>query len=124
MTKLKEIHKGTYTIEQLNCWGHMIQAGTYSSMNSPPELPYFKTKKKENSKPAAAADSTAATADSNAATAGGSGGISPSKRVNLRGECMKQLETWHTLLEKGGIDRQQFEEVQHSILKDIKDNFI
>ena len=46
VTKLKELHQDTYTIEQLTCWGHMIQLGKYLSMDCPPDLSYyFKNKK-------------------------------------------------------------------------------
>ena len=53
-----------------------------------------------------------------------SGGISPSKRVNLRTESIKQLLEWHSLLEKGGINKEQYDEMQQAILKDIKDNLV
>ena len=48
--------------------------------------------------------------------------ISPSKRVNLHTESIGQLVEWHSLLEKGGISREVYEDMQQAILKDIKDN--
>ena len=46
--------------------------------------------------------------------------VSPSKKVNLRSESIKQLVDWHSLLEKGGISKEQYDEVQQVILKEIK----
>ena len=48
-----------------------------------------------------------------------SAGISPSKRVTLHTECMKELEMWHSLLEKGGISKEQYADLQQTILKDF-----
>ena len=46
--------------------------------------------------------------------------ISPAKRVALRTQCIEQLERWHQLLEKGGINKEQYDELQDSILSEIK----
>jgi len=43
-----------------------------------------------------------------------------SQRITLRTECMKQLEIWHSLLEKGCITKEIYADVQHTILEDIK----
>ena len=43
-----------------------------------------------------------------------------SERITLRTECMKQLEIWHSLLEKGCITKEIYADVQHTILEDIK----
>ena len=51
-------------------------------------------------------------------------GISPSKRVNLRTESIKQLVGWHSLLEKGGIFQEVYEDMQQAILKDVKNNTV
>ena len=49
--------------------------------------------------------------------------ISPSKRVSLRTESIKQLELWHSLLENGGITKDQYKNLKCTILEDIKGNF-
>ena len=47
-------------------------------------------------------------------------GISPGKRINLRSECMQQLDKWHQLLEKGAITELEYKETQELILKEMK----
>ena len=46
--------------------------------------------------------------------------VSPGKRVNLRGQCVQQLLQLHELLEKGGINKQQYDEMQSTIMGDVK----
>ena len=43
------------------------------------------------------------------------------KRVNLRSESIRH---WHALLEKGGISKEQYDDIQCAILKDMKDNMV
>ena len=49
-----------------------------------------------------------------------SSGLSPSKRLNMRSECITQLDKWFNLKERGEITAEQYKEVQDSILSDIK----
>ena len=76
----------------------------HTSYDDPPEYPYFKGKiwdpKGENSV------STSAT-------------ISPGKRVNLRSECMDQLDKSLSLLRKGCITQEQYDNLRDKILKDM-----
>jgi len=51
-------------------------------------------------------------------------GISPSRRINLRTESIKQLVEWHSLLEKGRISKEVYDDMQQAILKDIKENIV
>ena len=46
--------------------------------------------------------------------------MSPGKRINLRSECMDQLNKWHGLLEKGAISQTQYDEFK-KIIGDIAD---
>ena len=46
--------------------------------------------------------------------------LSPGKRISYRSECIDQLDKWHALLEKGAISNTQFQELQQTILGDIK----
>ena len=109
--KLQEKHASLYTVEQLNCWAHMFHTKKHSSLDSPPNLPYFKAAKDKKSTAVAAHD----THSSHSLPSG----ISPSKRVNLRTECIKQLELWYSLLEKGGITQEQYDDFQGIILNDM-----
>ena len=43
--------------------------------------------------------------------------VSLGKRINMRSECIDQLEKWHRLMECGSISN---EELQETTLKDIK----
>ncbi len=40
--------------------------------------------------------------------------------MNLRGQCVQQLLQLHELLEKGGINKQQYDEMQSTIMGDVK----
>ena len=46
--------------------------------------------------------------------------VSPGKRVNLRGQCVQQLLQLHELLEKGGINKGQYDEMQSTIMDELK----
>ena len=45
--------------------------------------------------------------------------VSPGKKVQLQGQLVDQLQKWHDLLEKGGINQTQYEEIQSNIMTDI-----
>jgi len=118
---LREIHGSTYCTEKLSAWAHLIQMKKHSSYESPPNLPYFKlpkTKKKTKGSETTADEEPAEDQQTSTCTT-----ISPSKRVGLRSECIKQLDQWHTLLEKGGITKDQYDELQKTIFDDIRTNF-
>ena len=90
-----------YTPEQIRAWAHMIHLKKHASYDTPPDKPFFRTKRPNS-------DSVTAI------------GFSPSKRINLRSQCIEQLDKWHSLMEKGAISSQQYEELQATILSDIK----
>ena len=98
--ELEKKHEDSYTPEQLRAWRHMIQLRKHDSYEVPPSKPFFKTKK--------------------AATTPPSVTLSPGKRISYRKECINQLDKWHSLLEKGVISKTQFDEIQGTILNDIK----
>lgn len=55
-------------------------------------------------------------------TASATVNVSPGKRVNLRGQCVHQLLQLHELLEKGGINKEQYmyNEMQSTIMGEVK----
>ena len=114
--QLREKHGNLYTTEQLNCWAHMYQTKKHGSLDDPPDLPYFKAATKAKKSVHASSASDPSVPSTSAPTAF----VSPSKRVQLRTECIKQLELWHSLLEKGGISKEQYEDIQLTILDDMK----
>lgn len=46
--------------------------------------------------------------------------LSPAKRVNLRTQYLEQLKGWQDLMQKGGISKEQYEELQADILSEVK----
>ena len=99
VTKLKEKHGEKYTPVQLSCWAHMIHTHKHESMEQPPNKSFFGKKK-----PSDAASSC----------------VSPGKRISLRSECINQLDKWHQLKERGVISNEEYEDLQKTILVDIK----
>lgn len=105
--KLEGIH-GTdlYTPEQLRAWAHMLQMRKHSSYDSPPKKPFFKS---------------ASTCKSDQASTVTCGSSSPGKKFKYRSECIDQLDKWHSLMERGAISHEQFQEMQQTILSDMKE---
>ena len=106
--ELKEKHAASYSIEKLNAWAHLLHMGKHDSYETPPNLPYFGKgrdgmKDKWKSQKAQPVEISS----------------SPSKRLGLRGECIEQLSKWHTLLEKGAISVQQYDELKETIMGDL-----
>ena len=96
----------------------MINSGKYSSYDTPPDLPFFK-------KPPKKGKETEQTSHSNVNEENGSSksasvAASPTKRLNLRMQCIDQLSKWHVLLESGAITEAQYDDLKATILEDIK----
>ena len=91
-------------MEQFRVWAHMIHMKKHSSYVDPPDKHFFR-------KHIAMKNKTSTLAE-----------LSPVKRINLRTECINQLDKWHThmLLEKGAISSEQYTQLQETILGDIK----
>ena len=111
--KLKEKHGDGFSVEKLNCWAHMLNVGKHSSYDEPPDFPFFK-QPKQKVKDTSSSASVQPTSSTVSAT------NSPTKRVGLRAQCIDQLSKWHALLNAGGIDQAQYDELKESILGDIK----
>ena len=94
------MHEMEYTDEQLRSWAHLIQMKKHSSFEEAPNKPFWRQNKKVKT-PAFAA-------------------VSPGKRINLRGQCVDQLQKWHDLLESGAINKDQYDEFKSTVLEDIK----
>ena len=97
VSKLKEKHGEKYTPVQLNCWAHMINTHKHESLDSPPKKSFFGKKR--------SADAP---------------GVSPGKRITLRSECIDQLDKWHNLKERRVISKEEYDNLQKTILTDIK----
>ena len=46
--------------------------------------------------------------------------ISPGKRINLRGQCVEQFFCLHQLMEKRGISKAEYDEMQESIMAEVR----
>ena len=99
LEELKEKQGTKFTPEQLQTWAHMIHMKKHDSYEYPPDKPFFGKQRKPT---------TAAA-------------LSPGRRINMRSECIDQLEKWHKLMECGAISNEQYAELKDTILKDIKD---
>lgn len=119
--ELKDKHGSKYSTEQLNAWAHMISVGKHCSFEDPPNLPYFvgkaRSRKDDTADPQHALSMSTDKPSSIAVS------LSPGKRVSLRTECIDQLSKWHQLLEKGGIDKEQYDSLQKAIIGDIFKGF-
>lgn len=92
-------HQDDYSNEQLRSWAHLIQMKKHSSLETAPDKPFWRNSKKS--------------------TKSSSVAVSPGKRINLRGQCVDQLQKWHSLLESGAISENQYEDFKSTILEDI-----
>ena len=101
--KLREKHEGVYTEEQLICWAHLIQMKKHTSYDVAPNKPFWKVSNMLSDK-----------GDRSSCT------VSPSKSVNLRGQCVTQLLQLHQLLERGGITQQQYDDMHGAIMGETK----
>ncbi len=95
----KHRESGLYSPEQTRVWAHMLQMGKHDSYINPPSKRFFKTAKPDKHVQE---------------------GLSPSKRLNMRSECMNQIDKWHSLMERGAITTDQYKEYQDAILADMK----
>ena len=99
---LEERHDSTFTMEQLRVWAHMIHMRKHLSYTDPPDKPFFRKHVSKKNKTTSNTE------------------LSPVKRINLRTECINQLDKWHMLLEKGAITSEQYTQLQGTILGDIE----
>ena len=97
---LSEKHSKMYTAEQIRAWAHLIHMNKHDSYDVPPNKPIL-TRRKER------ASATTGT-------------HLPGKKIGLRSQCIDQLKKWHKLLECGGITQAQYDELQATIMGDIK----
>ena len=95
---------GKYSAEQIRVWAHTLHMKKHDSYTDPPNKPFFRNSK--SAKNGSASTST--------------DGMSPAKKIQVRTELIQQLDKWHALMERGAIDLQHYQELQDTILKDIK----
>jgi len=87
----------------------------HSSFDHAPDKPFWKTKaSKQKSSGDGGCTSTSSSGDCTSSST-----VSPSKRVNLRGQCVNQLLQLHQLLEKGGITKEQYDHMKTTIMGEV-----
>jgi len=129
LAKLQSKHGNKYSVEQYHAWAQLIQIGKQESYDKPPNFPFFVGRKQDGNKSSAhihgsetstrAATSTSAAGSTASTNTTSISVISPGKRINLRTECIQQLQQLGELLEKGNITHDQYEKLQSTILNDI-----
>ena len=112
LESLKKKHAGAYSEERLRAWAHLTEMEKHSSYDEPPNTPFFAGKGLK------AARSSSASSSSNRMLS--NTGVSPSKRLIMRSQCIEQLDRWHTLLEKGCITQADYDEMHAKIMADTK----
>ena len=117
VTQLKEKHGSKYKVEHLNAWAHLIHLGKHSSLDTPPNYPYFVGRKCAETP--ASKDIESQNAPTSSSMKGNPGTLSPGKRVHLRSECIDQLSRWHSLKESGGITSEEYDDLRKNIIGDI-----
>ncbi len=96
----------------------MLQMGKHGSLDDPPNLPFFTGRSRS------AQRHVEGSSLSTRPTVSSQQDLSPTQKVHMRGESIKQLAEWHTLLQQGIVTREQYDDVQGVILKDMKENFM
>ena len=123
--KLDEIHPKKYTPEQKRAWAHLIELGKHDSYSEPPKKRFFQIVKKQSLENevvmlSTSQPSTASLATSIAAGQSTSTPVLPAgHRVGIRSECIDQLQKWHSLYKNGAVTKEQYDDLQSSILSDI-----
>ena len=103
LKRLKK-HADKIPEEKLRAWAHLINMQKRDSYDDPPNLPFFRKGLKSSD------DASATTTKA----------ISPGKKLQMRTQCIDQLDNAHSLLEKGGITLAQYNDLQEKILNDMK----
>ena len=108
--QLRDKHKdGKYDEERLRMWAHHIHMGKHTSLEEPPDKPYFRGRKIPSSESNNSGCSKMFVVSN-----------SPGRKVTLRTELIDQLEKWNRLHTAGVIDEDEYQELRKSILADIK----
>lgn len=117
--KIDDAHGSLYTPEQKRAWAHMIELGKHDSITQPPDKRFFKSASTASASVSASASVAKSSVSSSSATTPMLI-TSPGRRVSIRSECIDQLKKWHSLLDCGAITKEQYEEIQGTILSDVR----
>ena len=123
--KIHETHGNSYSPEQKRAWAHLVELGKHDSISQPPKKRFFQTRGASESSPASSSHSSAGPPTSTTIYTSAAGTpstlvTSPGRRVSIRSECIDQLKKWHALLDCGAITKEQYDEIQATILSDVR----
>ena len=118
--KIHETHGNLYSPEQKRAWAHMVELGKHDSISQPPKKRFFQIRGDSESSPASSSHSSAASTSASTASTPSTLVTSPGRRVSIRSECIDQLKKWHALLDCGAITKEQYDEIQGTILSDVR----
>ena len=90
-------------------WAHMLRLGKHDSSDEPPDLPFWRGRKRAQLNVETPAPKKVAV-DSATSTS----------RVSVRSELLDQLSKWHKLNTDGVVSNVEYEELKKTILTDIK----
>lgn len=107
---LQQKHANMYTTEQLHAWAQLVQMKKHTSLDDPPDYPFFRKKKsqKQGDQEVKPSNTTPRA------------GLSPVRRIHMRTECIEQLQRIGKLLEDNTISKLQYEKLQEVIMKDME----
>ena len=108
--QLREKHSSYYDEERLRMWAHLVQMGKHTSLDEPPDKPYFRGCKRPNNEQGASGCTKTRVVSS-----------SPGRKVSMRTELIDQLEKWNQLRTSGMIDENEYQELRKTIIIDIKE---
>ena len=91
-----------FKAERLRAWANMIQLDKHSSLETPPAGRFFKS----------TAECVMSVTNMHTDT--------KESTVNNVLQCTEQLERWHNLMKKGGITKEQYDDLQASIPSEVK----
>lgn len=115
LEELRKKHEKKYTPEQLHAWAQLLQMKSHASLDDPPDYPFFKGRKAREQH----AISVAEAGDTSKCSSLTMDVESAASKINIRSECIQQLQKVGELLEKGIISQQQHNNLQEKIMKDI-----
>lgn len=114
---LKKKHDQRYKPEQLHAWAQLVQMKKHESLDDPPDYPFFKGRRPRKQEELSIIDNGMCTPPDSSASI--SHGLSPGRKIQMRTECIEQLQRIGKLLKRGTISKLQYEKLQETIMKDI-----
>lgn len=93
-------------------WAHMIRLGKHESTDKPPDLPFWRGRKWQQTSVVAQPVKKAAVVTDVA--------TSSTSRVSIRSQLLDQLSKWHKLNIDGVVSDDEYEELKKTIISDIK----